>query len=76
MRRNSHKPKGVMIAGFHWYLVVAADEVDLGKYGRAGQVAIEVLDVREGVAVVHGSVIEAAEITTQSPAPPGFPNHV
>ena len=64
------------ILGCHWYLVVAADEVNFREDCRACKVVVEVLDVGEWVAVIHRHVVEAAEITTGPPAPTRFPNDV
>ena len=42
----------------HWNLVITLSKVDLGENSATIQVGIEILDVRNGVAVVGGRGIE------------------
>ena len=52
--------------------MVAAHQVHLGEDPHALQAAVEVLDMRQGVSVIHSGVVEASEITTRSPATTGL----
>ena len=56
--------------------MVAACEVDFGKYCCTCQVCVDILDVRERVAVIHCRVVEAAEITARTPASSRFWDNV
>ena len=60
------------VVGCHGDLVVAAGQVNLRENGLPRQVAVEVADVRDRVAVVDGSRVEPSKVTAGAPAPVGF----
>ena len=49
-------------------LVVATNQIYFGKYLFSCQAAVEVVNLGQGVPIIHSSIVEALEVATGSPA--------
>ena len=60
------------VLGPDWDLMVTSYEIHFTEHGLTRKVGREIVDPRNRVSVVFGRAIEASEISTRSPAPPGL----
>ena len=64
------------VLGPYWDLMVTTYEIHFAEHGLTRKVGREIVDPRNRVSVIFGGAVEAPEISTRSPAPPGLRSYM